>query len=371
MEKRQITRRVHLSVMLTVLAATMIFATIVSAATTMQHANNPAVRLINLDEAITVAFENSLALRLARLNVEEAQFNLRQAEANNLVSPSPTGLIEARHKAAIAVQQLRLDEFDLRSQVEEAYYSVLRASNLVDIVREALELSTRQLDVAQRKFEVGAETRSDVLSASSAVAEAEANVAQVEGAYDLALLNFKMTLGVDFHTPLSPEPSDFDVTSTTYSLEKDIQFALSHRLELHQLLTAIEATEKQIQLSDNDYTPEIALQGAQLALAKLENQLDQLKKGIQLEIRQAYLGMMDQNRRLPALMKRVEEAEENVRVTTHLYEADMVPLLQVMAVQTALGQAKSDHVHAIFDYNIARSRYDLAVARPLVEDDSK
>jgi len=326
---------------------------------------------LSLDEAVATAFQNSLKLELSRLNVKEAELNLKQARANNLVQPSPTALIQAERQLEIAARQLLLDQFDLKLEVEEAYYSVLRTQNLVAVLEEALRVSKRQLEIAEERLARGTGTQADVLSAASQVAQTEANLAQVQGSYEIALLNFRRVLGVDFSEPVAPEASEFTFQPYETSLEEDIAFALQHRIEILQALLGVDAAGKQVELFDNDYTPELALELAKVALAKAENGLEQIRRGIQLEIRQAHLSLEDAARRIPALAKSVEEAEENLRVAQSMYEVDMAPLVQVMGAQAALSSARADYVHAIYDYNLARARYERAVARPLEGGDAQ
>ena len=326
---------------------------------------NDELRLISLEEAIAIAFDNSLSLQMSRLNVEEAELNLAQVQATNLVQPSPTALIQAERQLEIAQRQLLLDQFDLKLEVEEAYYSVLRAQNLVAVLQEALTVARRQLEIAEEKLSRGTGTQSDVLNAASQVAKTEANLAQAQGGAEIALLNFRRVLGVDFKEPIAPQPEEFAFQPYEVNLDEDIAFALAHRIEILQAQAGVEAAAKQVELSENDYTPELALRLARVALRKAQNGLEQARRGIQLEIRQAHLSMMDAARRIPALAKSVEEAEENLRVATSMYEVDMAPLVQVMGAQAALSSARTDYVHAIFDYNLARARYDRAVARPL------
>lgn len=329
------------------------------------------MRLVSLDEAISLAFENSLTLELSRLNLQEAELNLAQVRATNLVQPSPTSLIQAERQVEIANRQLILDQFDLRLEVEEAYYSVLRAQNLVAVLEEALVVTKRQLEIAEEKLANGTGTQSDVLNAASSLAQTEANLAQAQGGFDIALLNFRRVLGIDFAAPVAPQPSEFAYAPYEVSLEHDIQLALTRRVEILQGQTGVDAAAKQVELFENDYTPELALNIAKIALQKAENGLEQIRRGIQLEIRQAYLALEDAARRIPAHAKSVEEAEENLRVATSMYEVDMAPLVQVMGAQAALSSARTDYVHAIFDYNLARARYDRAVARPLEGGDAR
>lgn len=329
------------------------------------------LRLVSLDEAVTLAFENSLKLEISRLNLREAELNLAQVRATNLIQPSPTSLIQAERQAEIARRQLLLDQFDLRLEVEEAYYSVLRAQNLVAVLEEALTVTRRQLEIAEEKLKSGAGTQADVLNAASSLAQTEANLAQAQGGFEIALLNFRRVLGVDFTEPIAPLPSEFAYAPYEIDLERDIAAALARRVEILQAQAGVEAATKQVELFDNDYTPELALELAKVAMQKAQNGLEQARRGIQLEIRQAYLALQDAARRIPAQAKSVEEAEENLRVATSMYEVDMAPLVQVMGAQAALSSARTEYIHAIFDYNLARARYDRAVARPLEDGDTQ
>lgn len=326
---------------------------------------------VDLEEAIAIAFENSLKLESSRLSLREAELSLEQAEANALINPSPTELLQARRNVDIARQQLLLDRFDVKLEVEESYYGVLRAQQLTEITREALEIARRQLEIATDRYNNGEATQADVLSARSQVASSEANLAQAEGGYGLALLNFRRALGLPYDAAIAPVEIPLEVAPQEINLNEDIQFALERRIEVLQVQTGIDAAAKQVELSRNDYTPIFVLKMAENALAQAQNQLIQLKQGIELEIRQAYLNLIDAEKRIEAYATSAEEAEENLRVARRLYEVNMAPFVQIMGAQVALAQAKSDHVHAIFDYNLARARYDRAVARSLGGGDSQ
>lgn len=337
----------------------------------LAQAGQERLAYVSLDEAVALAFEHSLKLEQSRLSLQEAELGLKQARANNLVQPSPTALIQAERQVDIAARQLLLDQFDLKLEVEEAYYSVLRAQNLIAVLEEALRVSRRQLEIAEERFARGTGTQAELLGAASQVAQNEANLAQAQGGYEIALLNFRRVLGVDFAEPIAPLASEFAFEPYEVSLQDDIAFALERRIEILQALLGVEAAQKQVELYENDYTPELALELAKVALAKAHNGLEQLRRGIQLEIRQAHLSLQDAARRIPALAKSVAEAEENLRVAQSMYEVDMAPFVQVMGAQVALANARTEYVHAIYDYNLARARYERAVARPLEGGDAR
>src|SRR5690606_21750155 len=72
------------------LAAEPISAETVTVDPPVEAVSTPAwdgTETVSLEEAVAIAFSNSLALKLAHLNLDEAELNLRQVEANNLVRP--------------------------------------------------------------------------------------------------------------------------------------------------------------------------------------------------------------------------------------------------------------------------------------------
>lgn len=324
-----------------------------------------APRLVALDEAIGIAWEQNHAIETARLDYLEAEVGLRQTEANNLVQPSPVALIQARHHLEIAARAIELARLDVELEVKERYYSVLRTQDLMAIAAEALDVSERQLDVALRRFENGTGTRADVLSAEHQVAQARADLEQAKEGYDLAVMAFRHSLGLALNEPVVPDP-DVELTlDASVDLEADLERALASRIEILQVQSGIEAARKQVEVVRNDYTPALSLEASEIGLAKALNQLEIARSGIELEIRQLYAALKDAERRVPVLERGVAKAEEELHIAQQLFDVNMAPLVQVLGAQVALAKARSDYTHGIYDLSLARARYDRAVVRSL------
>ena len=73
--------------------------------------------------------------------------------------------------------------------------------------------------------------------------------------------------------------------------------------EIKQLVLAIQVAEKNVEISDNDYTPVLTLEQAKLNLAKLKLQLEQARQGLALQIRQSYTDWKQAEERIPVLRK--------------------------------------------------------------------
>lgn len=320
---------------------------------------------IALTEAIALAKEHNSALQIARLDLEQAQTELAQAQANNLVQPSPPRLIQAESQLDIAERKQTLTFRDVELEVKKAFYSALRSKDLADLAADSLDVSKRQLEVAQEKQANGSGTQGDVLSAQNRLAQAKSNLSQAEEGYALALLNLRRSIGVPFSRLVVPKAPADETDALDIALADDVSYALGHRTEILQLQAAIAAAAKQVELADNDYTPSLALKSARIALQKGRLQLADARRGIELEVRQSYLSYQTAVGNVPVLRAVVVEAEENLRVAQQLYDAQMAPLVQVMAAQVGLLKAKNEAIHGVYDRSLARARYERTVARPV------
>ena len=259
----------------------------------------------------------------------------------------------------------------MRLSVEQAFYGVLRAENLAEVAREGVALAERQLAVAQDRVAAGAAAPVDAIRAESQLSSARAQLLQVEGAVQLALLAFRQTLGVDLDTPIRPASQPVEVEPIPIDLEADLAFALENRVEVLQALAGIEAARTSVELTDNDYTPGLSHERARVGLRKAELALQQVRDGITLEIRQLYQTLLDAERQVEVLEQAVAAAEESLRITEAMYEAGVATDLELLSAQTAFIQAKTNLVNARFDHREAQVRYAHAVARALAEGGSE
>ncbi len=322
---------------------------------------------VSLIEAQAMAATNSHGVKLAALRLEEAQVQLEQAQAAQIMQPSPTMLMQAQAGFDLAMQGYIMAQDDLVLTVKTDFYTVLQLENMLNIAEEGLESALRQLNVAEMKFEAGTVTRLDVIQASRNVLNSEAGVVQARHGLELAVLKFRQSLGLPLDTDVRPAAEAFEVVERSVDLEEDLRFALEHREEIRQLRVGVDVARKSVELADNDYTPALELRMARLQLEQATVQLEQVKQLLTLEMRQSYTSMQDARQRIPVLEKGVEEAQELLRLSELMYEADMITANDMQDAQLAIMAARNDLVTAITDFNIAQARYRYTVASALRE----
>ncbi|NLK07159.1 MAG: TolC family protein [Firmicutes bacterium] len=320
---------------------------------------------VTLEKAEAIAFENSIELQLAKLAVEEAEFQHKQAEAAMIMQPSPVMLMQAQGGLDVARQRYLTSKDELALEVRTDFFNALRTKNLLDIAREGLESAKRHEEVAKKKLAAGTATRLDVIRASRSVLSSQSGISQAEHGLELAEMKFRQTLGVDLDGSTLPQGIALEAEPITVDLESDMAYALANRDEVKQLVLAVEVAQKNVEISDNDYTPALTLEQAKLNLTKLEKQLEQAKRGFTLQIKQAHSSLKDAEERLPVLQKGVEEAEEMLRLSELSYEADMITANDLEDAQLGVLSAKNELINALYDYHLAKSRYFHAVGRSL------
>lgn len=320
---------------------------------------------LDLEQAFRLGRENDPAYRLGQLDLELARVALQQAEAANLMQPSPTLLYQAQVGLELAQRSLTLAERKLIMQIAQDYYTVLRLENILAVLDEAIRLAERQLGVAQSRFAGGAATQLDVMRAETALEQHKADRAQALGNLQLAQAKLKQSLGLDADVQLVLDAAVIEETLPELSLEEALREGLANRIELAQAAAGVAIAEKELELASNDYTPPLTRQKAEIELRRAREVYRQAVQGITLDIQNAYHAMHDAFRRMQLARMQLAQAEESYRVVQALFEAGMATDVEILQAQTGLMQAKSGQVNAVFDFNIARMQFLHAIGRGL------
>lgn len=318
---------------------------------------------LTIEEAIELGLANDVAYRLAALDVQIAQVRLEQAEAGNLMQPSPTLLYQAQVGLELAERSMLLAERSLVLQIAQDYYTLLRLENILAVLDEAIRLGERQLAVAESRFAAGAATRLDVMTAETTLASHRADRAQAEANKMLAETKFKQSLGLGAEVQLVLDDAVIQQALPEMSLDKALEIGLANRIELVQAAAGVSIAEKELELKTNDYTPLLERRLAEVELERARTVFEQATQGISLDIQNAYHTMHDAFKRMELAALELAKAEEQYRVVQALFDAGMATDVEILQAQTGLTQARSGQVNAIFDFNIARMQFFHAIGQ--------
>ncbi len=307
----------------------------------------------------------------------------------------------------LAGQKLRLEEQSLILDVDKAYWQVVSLVNkrkLAEGYRDMLQ----HLDTdVQKMIKEGVATKSNELSVSVKLNEAEMTLMRIDDGLILSRMLLAQTCGIplgeEFH--LADESLD-GIAVELQSITGDMESAVANRPELLQLDLATQMQKEKVNIERSSFLPSLALTGGFLSTypsltngfetrfrgmwnvgvslkvpvwhwgegyykvkaAKVDAKLaelryDEVKEKIQLQVKQDAFAVNEANRKLELALRNLEKAEENLRVARIGFSEGMVSTSDLLAAQTAWISAESDRVDAQIDIRLTQAAYNKSIGK--------
>lgn len=318
----------------------------------------------------------------------------------------------ARQSLAAAELRLRSSRAAIVFTVKRSYYNLLKAQELVEVQRSAVDLSHRRLEDAESRLEVGATTRVDVLRLQVAVDNASADLINAEQQVLLAGAMLNHAMGRDLSAPVETTSLDGAVPSASLhardpqSARQYLQEMVTRARQLNPDIEALRHTQRAADLTlkaaqaawqptmsggvsysrnnevldrvygglDENYRLNASLslsynlfdgglrsagiRRSQSSLATARLTLDQQERDIALAVETVYLEMVRLERILGIAERTADLAAQDLRLAEERYRVGNGRLLEVLDAQVGQTQSASNRVS---------TRYDLAVAQADME----
>lgn len=173
---------------------------------------NPALVAARLRRAVDVA---GVSVARERLNPEATVEFEKEApkEAYGVAVPLELGGKRGK-RIAVSEAAVRAGEAELaatiaqvRNDVRRAYYGVFVADARLALIQEARDLAMRVRDTAEQRFDAGSAPRLEVMQAQLALASAENEATAADGAAVAARAALNALLGRPLESPVAPSTS--------------------------------------------------------------------------------------------------------------------------------------------------------------------
>lgn len=278
--------------------------TLVLFTTTAAFAQSP--QRISLQEAIDIALENNITLRQAENNmllqnagVTSAQMDFlpnlnfglngsrntgRQFVQETLsyddlttlssgasISSGVTifdGLRNINNLRAAQTSKLSAEENLQRSKenvifnTASSYLSVLLNQELLNIAKENLEASQKQLEQVKAQVEVGMRPMVDLYNQEAAVANNEFQIVERENALNISIIQLVRILAIDpmqDYEFVTPGIDEENLQVKNYSLTQLIEQAMLNRSDLRGTEAQIKLSEYNLRIARGAYLPTVSL----------------------------------------------------------------------------------------------------------------
>lgn len=302
----------------------------------------------------------------------------------------------AFHLGTLSKMATRLEhQFTIRETLfglVSAFYEVLKQQRLVQVDTETLRLTNEQLDLAQKRANVGEVTRADVLRAQVTVETARQTLVQDQGMLDLDRNTLANILNFAPDTPFSViEPPDYPtglpefgtLLGQAYEHREDLRVKkiaidqdIARRGEIigqygPKVVGQVDGDRGHISGTGADSTyswdalvsvqipiftggqREIDLKTAGEQIQETRLQYEQAMKTVEADVKQGWLNVRTLQQTLKAAHAQVVAAEQGYHDLENQYRAGTATSVDVLSALNDLNTARKDLALQTYGYQVA------------------
>ncbi|MDD5382057.1 MAG: TolC family protein [Candidatus Margulisbacteria bacterium] len=305
----------------------------------------------------------------------------------------------------LAKEDLAKTVLDTSFNVTQAYYGVLKAIKMVKLADESRQMAQSHVDQVKAMLAAGVVTKADLLRSEVQLANAEVGLTRAKNGLEIAKDAFNNALGNNLEQAVDLAEEGLTGTVAVQPRYKDLMgTAFNSRPDWKQYLLSKGMSEDNLRVAQTAYLPTVmlsAVTGKQItenpayssdvnswsivgaaswtlfdglgiqnrireAAANLEAQKateEQVRNGIELEVRDAYLNLVSALETIGSTKKAVASADEGYKVSSLRYNSGVGTNLEVLDAQVALTQAKNDYLQSLFDVEIAKAKINKVVGK--------
>jgi outer membrane protein TolC len=289
-----------------------------------------------------------------------------------------------------------------------AYYTWLRARGAGGVAEQSLAVARAHLKDAENQFAVGNASKADVLRAQTQVAAAELAVDRAKSGVALTERQVRVAIHARDEEVLAPADSlEGALPDAPTNLKPLVAEAQGARPEIKSIDRNAESARKLADVSRAGRYPVVAgfgdvtyanpnsrrfpatsdwfatwAVGAQVTwspndvltansggadtearAAALDAQKSAIRDGVDLEVTQAFQGIFEADAAIASTQRQLESAVEGYRVARELFNNGRGTATTLIDAEIVLAQTRFDHLNALVDARIARTRLDHALGR--------
>ena len=317
--------------------------------------------------------------------IKDAQFDLRVAEA-----------------------QLKAELLKVAASTKSAYYNLLLAEKIIGLTEVAIERDKILIEASQALFKAGLVTKRDVFSAELSLAQDSARLVSARADYEVARNTLLDVLGLPIAMEVRLLDKEISFEPVPMEFERWVAAATKNRPEILALEERLAKRLLSIRVARNTLLPQLDLAGSygrtqtassfsktldfrgdawavglvlsfpfgnvaarsalaqeEIERARLQEELSQSKRQIELEVRASVIKLRKSLERMKALTVAIEQAKGKLDVGRAQFALGLATNLDITDAQQELLNAETDLLAAIVDYNIGLAELEARIAGPL------
>ena len=338
------------------------------------------------------------------------QMNLRGVYSAGVQLEQPLymgGKIRAAHAMAkageeIATENVRLSRSEMLLETDRAYWQLVGVEEQARAAASYKEVVKELVKNLKDAEAVGMSMSNDVLKAQVRYNEAELMLQKAQNGRVLARMNLCRLIGLNLQTELRLQDS---LTETVNPVIWGLDSAVSQRPDYNMLMHDVDLKERQVALSRSDFLPQVGVTAGygysgglklngddeasatfsamaavkipifhwgegrnKVRSARMEEEISRLNLEksadlMELEITSTRFSLQDAQIRVVMARTALQQAKENLKVSTDQYQVGMESLTSLLEAQAQWQEAWSQWIDAKSALHLCESAYLKAIGR--------
>ena len=321
----------------------------------------------NLGQAISLALENNLNVKIANLDLENAQIDYEKTKANNLLTESryielqgDLDLLQARDNYSQTRNEVIIDVVQKYLQLNQAKRDIATKSKEAELERNLLEEVKAQVNA-------GYKGNLDLLQQENQYNNAVFDLEKANDDYHQSFREFKLELG------LSNQEEEFNLVEADYPKiwQIDEEEALKKAIENSFIL---ELWKRQIELAKVDLERAEVTASPELDLRKLRNNIElanvnfnKTQKELANSIRKQFYAYKQSINGLDLSQQNLNQAQENNSIIIDQVKAGLKTKNDFLSAEISLLQAEYNLNSVILNYYTTKLTMQKLIGQKIEE----
>ena len=308
----------------------------------------------------------------------------------------------------LAVEKSRASELDLINQVTKAYYQLMLAQDSYEVLQGSYKLAEDNFNVVNAKYQQGAVSEFDKISAEVQMRSIKPNVISAANAVTLAKLQLKVLMGITADVDIKTDDNLTNYESMLFANQlKEEDMSLENNTTMKQFELNMKLLEKNVKSLKTNFMPTLSMsfsyqyqslynpninffdytwsnssslmfnlsiplyrasnftkvKSARIQMRQLDwNRIDTERK-LNMQVVSYRNNITDSSEQVVSNKENVMQAEKAVQIAGKRYEVGKGTVLELNSSQVSLTQAQLTYNQSIYDYLVAKADLDQVLGK--------
>ena len=308
----------------------------------------------------------------------------------------------------LAVEKSRASELDLINQITKAYYQLMLAQDSYEVLQGSYKLAEDNFNVVNAKYQQGAVSEFDKISAEVQMRSIKPNVISAANAVTLAKLQLKVLMGITADVDIKTDDNLTNYESMLFANQlKEEDMSLENNTTMKQFELNMKLLEKNVKSLKTNFMPTLSMsfsyqyqslynpninffdytwsnssslmfnlsiplyrasnftkvKSARIQMRQLDwNRIDTERK-LNMQVVSYRNNMTASSEQVVSNKENVMQAEKAVQIAGKRYEVGKGTVLELNSSQVSLTQAQLTYNQSIYDYLVSKADLDQVLGK--------